>query len=122
MATEGNRRIGMLFGLISAVLLVLDGIVSIVRGFLFLALGYGFRLVSAELGQSILFIVLGLVVGFLALYGRSRGEDHSVVSGVALLVLAVVGWLLLGLGAGLLGILAAVFALLGGIFFLVAER
>ncbi len=112
----------MVFGVISAVLLVLDGIVSIVRGFLFLALGYGFRLVRAELGQSILFIVLGLVVGFLALYGRSRGEDRSLVSGVALLVLAVVGWLVLGLGAGLLGILAALFALLAGVFFLVAGR
>jgi hypothetical protein len=122
MPTEGNRRIGMIFGVLSAVLLALDGIVSILRGFLFLALGYGYRIVSAEFAQSVLFIVLGLVIGFLAFYGRSRGEDRSVVAGVSLLVLAIAGWLFLGLGAGLLGILSAIFALLAGIFFLVSGR
>jgi hypothetical protein len=121
MTAASDRRLAMILGLISALLLVLDGIVSFARGFAYLALGSGYRAVGAALGQSVVLVVVGLVVGILSLLGRSPGQDRAVVAGIALIVIAIVGWLALGLGYGVLGILAVVFAFLAGIFFLLSR-
>jgi hypothetical protein len=122
MTADRDRRYGTILGAIAAILLVLDGIVSILRGFLFLAFGYGFRVVTAEFGQSIVFIGLGILVGLLAFFGRRGVEDRPMIAGIGMIVLAIVGWFALGLGGGLLGILSAVLMLLSGVFFLIGRR
>ncbi|HTT15119.1 MAG TPA: hypothetical protein VMG81_05000 [Thermoplasmata archaeon] len=122
MSAEGNRRLGLVFGILAAVLLIVDGLVQIVAGVFFLAVGSGFGLVTATLSRAVILFVFGFLFGFLALLGHSRAEDRSLAAGIGLLVLALVGWLLVGLGSGLLGILATILALLAGIFYLVARR
>lgn len=121
MSADGDRRLGMIFGLIGAAFLVLAGLFDLVGSVVFLAVGHGLRALDA-LDQSIVFIVVGLLIGFFAVLGRVRGGDRTFVIGLILIVLALVGWLALGFGSGVLAILASIFVLIGGIFYLAAGR
>ncbi len=111
----------MIFGLVGAAFLVIEGLIDLSSGVIFLAFGHGLRAVGA-LDQAIVFIVVAFVVGFFAILGRERGQDRGLAVGLILIVLAVVGWLVLGFGSGVLAILASVFVLVGGILFVVAGR
>ena len=121
MSAEGDRRLAMIFGVLAAVLLVLASLVRFLVGVAFLATGHQFAALGAG-GEAVIFLVLALLIGFFALFGRSRTPDRSVAAGVILVVLAIVGWLALGFAGSLLAILAAVFTLISGILFLVAGR
>jgi len=61
-------------------------------------------------------------VGLFSVYGRSRTADRSLAAGVILVVIALLGWLALGLTAGLAGLLGTLLVLIGGILFLVARH
>jgi hypothetical protein len=119
--SDSDRRLGMLFGLLGAALLVVEGILRAVGGFVSLTFGHGGRAVGAWEG-SVLFFVVGLLVGFFALIGRSGSGDRGLASGVLLIVLAILGWALLGFGTGLFALLGGLLALIGGILFLVGSR
>ena len=121
MPGDGDRRLAVIFGLIAAALLVLDAILRFAIGILFLATGRGFLGLGSFAG-SILFVVVGLLVGFFAVVGQSRQADRSLGVGVVLVVIAVLGWLVLGFSGSLLAILAGVFTLISGILFLAAGR
>lgn len=121
MAHESDRRIGMIFGVLGAVLLVLAGLVALIAGVVFLAFGHSHGALGS-FSQSVIFVVIGLVIGAISLLGRTPGGDRALVAGIVLIVLAVVGWFALGFGGGVLAILGAVFTLIGGIFFLVGSR
>jgi hypothetical protein len=121
MSAEGDRRLGMIFGVIAALLLVVAALVRFLVGVAFLATGRGFAALGSE-AEAVVFLVVGLVIGFFAISGRSRGTDRSLAVGVILVVLALAGWLALSFGSSLLAILAAVFTLIAGILFLVAGR
>ncbi len=116
-----ERRLGMIFGLLGAALIVVAGIVRAIGGTLELALGHAGRAIGAWEG-GILFLVVGGLIGFFALFGRSGPGERGHVSGAVLVVLAVVGWLLLGFGSGLLALLGTVLTLVGGVVYLVAGR
>jgi hypothetical protein len=119
MNAQGERRLAMAFGLLGALLLVVAALLDLIRGFVLLATGsgsYAFGTWSA----SIILIVVALLAGFFASIGRSR--DRSLASGVVLVVVAVAGWLLLGLASGVLPLLGSLFILIAGILFLVPER
>ncbi|MGA8511532.1 MAG: hypothetical protein WB778_02230 [Thermoplasmata archaeon] len=121
MTYRSDRPLGLLFGLLGAALLVLDGIFDFFKGAFFLAThraGASF----SSLDQSIVFIVVGLIAGFFAILGRSRWGDESLAAGIILVVMAVVGWLALGFASGVLAILASLCLLISGILFLVAKR
>jgi hypothetical protein len=120
MTAAENRRLAMVLGLVGALLLVLEGLVDLVSGVVFVALGHGFRAVGV-VEQSFLFVVVGLLIGFFAFFGRSRGDDRSVVAGVVLIVLVVLGWLALGFTSGILALLGSVFVLVAGILFVFAS-
>jgi hypothetical protein len=120
MSAAENRRMAMVLGLIGALLLLLEGGVDLVSGVVFFALGHGYSALGA-VEQSFLFVIVGLMIGFFAVLGRSRGEDRSLLSGVVLIVLVVVGWLALGFTSGVLVLLGSVFALVGGIVFVFAS-
>jgi len=121
MTADSDRRLGLLFGVIGAVLLVVAAVVRFLLGVVFLATGHGY-LGLGSLGESVLYLVVGLIVGFFAVLGRSRGTDRSLAIGIILIVLAIVGWLALGFGNSILALLGAVFTLISGILFLVAGR
>jgi len=121
MASGELRSIGSLFGLLGALLLVLAGVVDFVGGFVFLALGYGGHALGAW-DRSVVYIVIGLLFGFFAVVGRSGPNDRRVGAGAVLVVLALVGWLVLGFGGELLALLGTLFALLAGVLYLVSGR
>lgn len=116
-----DRRIAFLFGALGAILLVLDGAIDFVGGFVFLAFGLGSHALGAW-ERSILFVVVGLIVGFFAFFGMSGKRDRAFGSGVILIVLAIVGWLGLGFGGGILELLASVFTLISGLLYLLSSR
>lgn len=112
---------GLIFGVIAGVLLVVDAVLRFLVGFVFLATGRELAALGS-VDEAVIFLVLGLVIGFFAILGRSRDADRSLAVGVILIVLAIVGWLALGFATSLLAVLAAVFTLIAGILFLVAGR
>ena len=113
---------GLLFGLLGGTLLIVDGILDLVSGVVFLALGRGLRAVDSW-DQAVIFIVVGLLIAFFAVLGRSsRSTERPVAAGAVLVVLAVVGWFVLGFSNGVLALIASVFVLVGGILFLVSRH
>lgn len=121
MAGTDLRNLAVLFGLVSALLLIIAALVDFVGGFVFLALGSGGHALSSW-ARSVVYVVVGLLFGLFAAVGRSGGSDRRVGAGVILVVLSVLCWVALGFGGELLALLAVVFALISGILFLVAAR
>ena len=120
MPAGDNRGIAVLFGVLAALLFVVAGVVAFVGGFVSLAVGAGGHALG-DWGRSVLYIVVGLVVGLFAALGHSGDRDRTVASGVVLVVLAVVGWVGLGFGGELLALIASLFSLIAGILYLVSS-
>jgi hypothetical protein len=116
-----NRAVGFLFGILGAILIVLEGLLDFIRSALFLAIGHPL-IAWDEFTASILFVVLGIVFAVLAMLGRSRGNDRALASGVVMVVLALLGLVVLGFANGLVGLLGTIFVLIGGIFYIVEAR
>ncbi|MGP8077514.1 MAG: hypothetical protein ACLQD8_01555 [Thermoplasmata archaeon] len=121
MAGRGDRTIGAAFGVLGAVLLVLEGLLDLLRGVYYLALGRGLR-AFGPFDQSIVLIVVGAVVAIFAILGGARREERSLVSGAVLVVVALAGWLVLGFGSGVLSLLGSILVLIAGVVFLVSAR
>jgi hypothetical protein len=121
MASGGGRGLGFLFGVLGGVLIVVEGLIDLIRGAFFLAVGHPYLGLGA-LGASVLFVVLGLVFIMFAVLGSSRAPDRALASGVVMVVVALLGLLLLGFANGIIGLLGTVFVLIGGLLYLVAGR
>lgn len=121
MTADGDRRLALVFGVIAAVLLVVDASIRFLAGLLFLATGRELAALGTADG-AVIYLVIGLVIGFFSILGRNRGTDRSAAVGIILIVLAVVGYFALGFGASVLALIAAVFTLIAGILFLAAGR
>ncbi len=121
MTADGDRRIALVFGVIAAALLLVDALLRLAFGVFYFVRGRELAALGST-GSAVIFLVIGLVIGFFAVLGRSRGQDRSLAVGVVLIVLALVGLLALGFAGNVLALLAAVFTLIAGILFLVAGR
>jgi hypothetical protein len=119
VSAEGNRGIASVFGILGAVLWLVDAVILLVSGVVYLAVNHGARALGA-FDSGIVLFVIGLVVAFFAVLGGRRTRDNSVVAGIVLLVVAIVGWLLLGLASGVLDLLGTIFVLISGVVFLVS--
>jgi len=118
---SGERNLGFLFGGLGALLLVVAGVLDFFGAFVSIALGFGHPALGL-FTRSVIDVIVGLLVGLFALYGRSVDRDRTFSAGVVLIVLAVVGWFGLGLGADIVGLLGALFALIGGILYVLSRR
>lgn len=121
MTADGDRRIGLIFGAVATALLLIDALLRFAFGFLYLVRGRELAAVGST-GSAVIFLIIGLVIGFFAVLGRSRGQDRSLAAGIVLIVLALLGLLALGFTGSILALLAAVFTLIAGVLFLVAAR
>lgn len=121
MADAGDRRVAAVLGLVGAVLIGLDGLIDVARGVLYLAIGRESHAVF-PFDQGLVFLVIALLIGLFSVLGGVRREANAVAAGAVLVVLAVVGWLALGLGSGLLSVLGTVLALVAGVVLLVSGR
>ena len=121
MPGSDTRGLALIFGILGALILVLGGVIDFVGGFVFLALGLGGHALGAWY-RSVIYVVVGIVIGLFTVIGRSGGKDRTFTAGVVLIVLAIVGWFGLGLADGLFALLAALFALIAGILYLLSAR
>jgi hypothetical protein len=121
MGSIGDRGIAAVFGFVGAAFLVVEALLDLVRGVVYLAVGHGLRSFG-PFDQAVVFLVLAVVVVLFSILGAARGRDRAVMSGAVLIVLALVGWLFVGFGSGVLALLAGIFILIAGVVFLVASR
>jgi len=108
-----------MFGVLSAILLIVAAAADFIGGFVLLAFGSGGHALGAW-GRSVLDLVMALLVGLFSVFGRSGDRDRTLAAGVVLVVLAFVGWFALGLAGDILALVGVLFALIAGILFLVA--
>jgi hypothetical protein len=119
MPEASDRRLGVVFGLLGAVLWIVEAILDLARTVYSVALGHGYAALS-PFGEAVLLIVLGLVVALFSAIGRARSNGRNFVVGAVLLAIAIVGWFGLGFGGSLVALLGTVFVLIAGIVFIVA--
>lgn len=117
MAELTEQRLGYGFGVLGGVLIALGGLVSLVVGAADLILGRPFGALSAASDAVVLF-VLGALAIFFAWLGRRDWSSRPLASGVLLVVLAALGWIVVGVGAELLPLIGSVFVFLAGVLFL----
>lgn len=117
MTDNPEQRLGYLFGLVGGVLLALGGLVSLVVGVSDMVLGRSIAAVNAEGSAVALFVVGGLTV-FFAWLGRHTWSSRPLTAGVLLVALALVGWLVMGVGGSVLALIGGLFAFLAGILYL----
>lgn len=118
MGNYSERTIGHLFGLVGGLLIAVGGLVAMSFGIADLALGRALAGAGALSEALVLFVVGALVVLFAHL-GEHTWRDRPLASGVTLVLLAVIGWAVLGLGTNLLALVGGIFALLAGVLYLI---
>ena len=113
-----EQRLGYAFGLVGGLLFLLGALVALALGTVDLVKGHTFGALDAW-AETIVLIVVGGLTMFFAYLGHRTWRDRPLAAGLLLVVLAALGWAVLGLGANLLAIVGALFAFLAGILYLV---
>jgi hypothetical protein len=113
-----ERKLGWGFGLLGAALIIIAALISIVysigdmvAGRSMLATNYG--------AEALLLFVVGALALFFAYLGQKAWSDQPIVSGVLLVVIAAVGWGVLGFGANIIALIGTMFVLLAGVLYLI---
>ncbi len=118
MAELTEQRLGYGFGLVGGLLIALGGVVSFAFGVADLVVGRSFGALNAMSETVILFVVGGLAA-FFAWLGYRDWSSRPLASGVLLVVMAVLGWAVVGVGANLLALVGSLFVFLAGILYLI---
>ncbi|MCI4340011.1 MAG: hypothetical protein L3J73_01910 [Thermoplasmata archaeon] len=114
------RRVALLCGIFAGLLLLLAALLTLLGGLVDVAFGHlAVRGVLATAGTFLVEGVLGFLMIVFAAIGSRRSADVVVASGVALVLLALVTWVFVGVSALLL--LGGLLALLSGIFLLIGR-
>ncbi len=121
MDDHTDRRIGVIFGLLGAVLIALEGLLALARGVFTVAVGHAGH-AYYPFDQALILLVAALIIGAFSLLGGVPREGRATVAGVVLIVVVIVGWLELGFGSGVLALLGALLTLVGGVVFVVGGR
>jgi len=118
MENTTERTLGHLFGLVGGLLVVVGGVVALVFGAADLALGHWAGAAGAVSGAIVLFVVGALILLFSHL-GEHDWKDRAATTGVLLVVLAVIGWAVLGLGSNVVALVGGLLAFVAGILYLI---
>jgi hypothetical protein len=118
MENTSERAIGHLLGLVGGLLIIVGGIVAAAFGFGDLILGRALGGATA-LSEAIVLVVVGALVVLFAHMGEHAWRDRPLASGIMLVVLALIGWGILGFGTNVLALVGGVFALLAGVLYLI---
>jgi hypothetical protein len=117
MAEITEQKLGFGFGVLGGALVALGGLLSLVLGTIDLVVGRPFGAIGAVSEAVILFVVGGLAM-FFAWIGHREWSNRPFASGVLLVMVAVIGWAVLGLGANLIALIGSLFVFLAGVLFL----
>jgi hypothetical protein len=118
MENVTERTLGHLFGLIGGALIIVGGVIAAAFGAADLLLGHAFAAMGA-LGEAVVLAVVGALVLLFAYLGEHEWGTKPVVSGVLLVLLALISWAVLGLGVNPLAIVGGIFVLLAGALYLI---
>jgi hypothetical protein len=118
METSTERGVGHVLALVGGLMIGIGGLLALIFGFADLALGRTFGAAGAVSQAFVLFVVGGLVLLF-AYLGERAWKDRPLTTGVLLVVLALVGWVALGLGSNVLALVGGILALVAGLLYLI---
>jgi hypothetical protein len=113
-----ERRLGYGFGLLGGGLILVGALLSFVVGTVDLVVRQPYGALGALSGAVILLVVGGLAL-FFAYLGHGAWRDRPLASGILLVLLAGIGWLVLGLGANVVALVGALFVFLAGVLYLI---
>jgi len=113
-----ERSLGYLLGLLGGALMLLGALIALALGAADLALGHTGGMLGAWSEAVVLSVVGGLAL-FFAYLGYHGWKDRGLVTGIMLLVIAFLGWGVLGLGSNIAALVGGIFVLLSGILYLV---
>ena len=117
MADLTERTLGYGFGLLGGLLVIVGAILALAMGVADLVAGRPVGTINAWSESVVLFVVGGLAL-FFAFLGQHTWREKGLVSGVMLVIVAVLGWAVLGLGSNVVALIGAIFVFLSGILFL----
>ncbi|HTT16833.1 MAG TPA: hypothetical protein VMH49_05710 [Thermoplasmata archaeon] len=104
--------------MVGGLLTLVGGLVAVIFGAVDLALGRAFGAAGA-LSEAVVLFVVGALVLLFAHLGAHGWKERPVASGVMLVILAVVGWAVMGTGANVLALIGGILALLAGVLYLI---
>jgi hypothetical protein len=113
-----ESALGNLFGLIGGALIIVGGVVAAAFAAADLLLGRTFGAMG-PLSEAVVLGVVGALVLLFAYLGEHEWQEKPVASGVLLVLLALISWVVLGLGVNVLASLGGIFALLAGALYLI---
>ncbi len=118
MENVTERGMGHLLGLIGGALLTVGGVVAAAIGVADLILGRTAGAMGAFSETAVLVVLGGLVLLF-AYMGEHEWKDKPVVSGVLLVLLALISWGVTDLGANALALVGGILAIVAGALYLI---
>lgn len=118
MAELTEQRLGFGFGLLGGVLIGLGGLVSLLLGTADLILGRPIGALNAA-SEGVLLLVVGGLALLFSWLGHRSWASHPITSGVMLVLVAVIGWVVVGIGSSLLGLVGSLFVFLAGVLYFV---
>jgi hypothetical protein len=113
-----ERTLGHLFGLVGGLLILIGGLVALAFGIADLVVSHAFAAAGA-LSEAIVLFVVGALVLLFAHLGEHGWKDRTFAAGLMLVILAVIGWAVLGLGSNVVALIGGVLTLLGGVLYLI---
>jgi hypothetical protein len=117
MSDLTERRLGWAFGLVGGVLIVVGALVSAFVGSFDLAMGRFAGALGAG-SEAVLLFAVGALALFFAYLAHRPWSDRPLIAGILLVVIAVIGWGVTGLGGNVVALLGALFVFLAGLLFL----
>jgi hypothetical protein len=118
MENISERGLGNLFGLIGGALIIVGAVVAAAFGAADMLLGHTMAAMNV-MGEAVALGVVGALVLLFTYLGEHEWSAKPVVSGVLLVLLAVISWAVLGLGVNVLSIVGGIFVLLAGALYLI---
>jgi len=117
MSDLTERKLGWGFGLLGGVLLVAAAIVGALIGTFDLVTGRVTGALNAG-AEAVLLLAVGMLALLFSYLAYRPWKDHPITAGILLVVVAAVGWGVLGLGGNVIALLGALCVFLAGLLFL----
>lgn len=113
-----ERTVAYGLGLLGGLLFVVGAIVAIVTGTVDLVVGRAMSAIGSG-SQAVLLFVLGGLALFFAWVGQHGWKSRSFTSGLLLVLVAVIGWVVVGLGSNIIALVGAILVFLAGVLQLI---
>jgi hypothetical protein len=113
-----EERVGFSFGLLGGVIFFLAALVALALGMVDLVAGGTVGALNAW-SEAVLLVVVGGLTLFFSYLGHTSWRTRSFSSGLLLVVVALVGAVVIGLGANLVALIGVIFTALAGILYLI---